>query len=281
MPSRVTRSAVLKPLVARVWSTAGEASGPRWERVLPSGCAHVVVRLGGELEILRDGGFERVGHAIVGGPRARFYWKELRGAGASVGAQLRPGAAGLVLGAPADELAGQHWALEDLASCGVAELRERILAASAHDLRMDLLEEWLRGRVPRLRGLHPAVAHALERFRVTSDVGQTARETGYSQRYFGARFLEAVGLGPKAFCRVRRFRRAAERLASGGSGLADVAANAGYADQAHFTREFRKFAGVTPGAYQRQHPAHALHLPAGMSSGVPIRSRHGVAVLRG
>ncbi len=53
---------------------------------------------------------------------------------------------------------------------------------------------------------------------------------------------------PKAFARMLRFERAAGLLAAGHS-PADVGADCGYADQSHLNRDFRGFAGCTPGAF--------------------------------
>jgi AraC-like DNA-binding protein len=67
-----------------------------------------------------------------------------------------------------------------------------------------------------------------------------------SERQLQRRFVERVGYGPKVFQRVARFQRAARRLRSDGAGLAGAAAWAGYADQAHLTRESRRLSGLTP-----------------------------------
>ena len=63
------------------------------------------------------------------------------------------------------------------------------------------------------------------------------------------RFREHVGLPPKALARILRFERAAERL-RGGADLSDAALDSGYYDQAHFNRDFKAFAGVTPTEYR-------------------------------
>jgi AraC-like DNA-binding protein len=65
-------------------------------------------------------------------------------------------------------------------------------------------------------------------------------------------FREHVGLTPKLFCRVRRFRAALDRIENGiPVRWAELAADCGYFDQAHLIRDFRAFAGITPLKYSR------------------------------
>ena len=124
-----------------------------------------------------------------------------------------------------------------------------------------MLEAILASRLPLVRGLHPAVACALEHFDTPSTVQAVVRETGYSHRHFNALFARSVGLNPKAYVRVQRFRKALERIAVGrSSALAALALDAGYSDQAHFNREFLAFTGLTPGAYRASAPAFASHV---------------------
>lgn len=87
-------------------------------------------------------------------------------------------------------------------------------------------------------------------------------ESGFSHRHIVRVFTEAVGVPPKTYLRLRRFNRALEHLhAAPEAALADVAASVGYADQAHMTREFQAFAGLTPGRYRRAAPHEARHVP--------------------
>lgn len=76
-------------------------------------------------------------------------------------------------------------------------------------------------------------------------VGWAADAIDLSVRQFERRFEAAVGLPPKLYARILRLRRAVG-LATDGATLAAAAAGAGFADQAHFSREVRSLAGVTP-----------------------------------
>src|SRR3546814_4329500 len=113
----------------------------------------------------------------------------------------------------------------------------------------DLLEAALQAPLRPIRRIDPRIALALAGRRSNAPVSVVAERCDLSQRHFTRSFREAVGLAPKAWCRVHRFGRALERLAADPAlFLADVAAAEGYADQAHFTREFRALAGLSPGA---------------------------------
>ncbi|HEY3468674.1 MAG TPA: helix-turn-helix domain-containing protein, partial [Amycolatopsis sp.] len=69
-----------------------------------------------------------------------------------------------------------------------------------------------------------------------------------SERRLRRRFVQAVGYGPATYLRVTRFQRAVA-LAPHSPGLAALAAAAGYADQAHLSRDCRALTGLTPRAY--------------------------------
>jgi AraC-like DNA-binding protein len=116
--------------------------------------------------------------------------------------------------------------------------------------------------LPRVRGVDPAIAFALEQFRRDVPVRDVVEAIGWSHRRFIARFRETVGMAPKRFCRVRRLARVL-RLASRrpDASLAELALDAGYSDQPHFNREFRELTDMAPGEYRSAAPVNAHHVP--------------------
>ena len=269
MPLNRPPRETLRPFVRQLWASDGQGPPPAGagrEMMLPSGALHLVLRLADSpLRIYRNGddpiGFT-VSAAVIGGPRVRPYVKDVSQPVPSVGAVLVPGAAGLLVGAPAAAFAGGHTPLEDVwGASPVAELRERLWAAGSASRRLAVFEAALAARLPPLRGIDPLIAEAVAGFETGVPVGTVVGRSGYSHRHFARRFIESVGLGPKIYGRLWRFGRVLERLsAGGGAALADLAAEAGYADQAHLTREFRSFAGLSPSRYRRLAPRFARHV---------------------
>jgi AraC-like DNA-binding protein len=173
--------------------------------------------------------------------------------GVVVGASFRVGMAAPILGVSLDELCDRHVSIEELWGYRGLELHERLASMREPMDVCRALEAELIARIRRPLLIHPAVAYALRPDAFGARVDEIQRRTGYSPRHFIELFHSAVGLTPKHFYRVQRFSSALTRLAQGrGAGrarLAEVAFAAGYADQAHFSREFRELAGVAPSAY--------------------------------
>lgn len=260
----------LRPFVKALWASDETvtpcANGADRERVLPTGTTHVVFRLSHHplrlFDDLDDPTGRTIAHAVVGGPRSTFYVRDVSEPIRSVGAQLQPGVAELLLGVPASELAERHTPLEDLLGPSASQAHERLAEAGGPEQQLAVLESFLAKRLPRIRGLHPAVAHALGRFATTSDVRVVVKESGYSHRRFIALFRRAVGLTPKFYCRVLRFQGALQCVATEpDASWVGLALTAGYSDQPHFNREFREFAGISPGRYRELSPVWAHHVP--------------------
>ena len=184
--------------------------------------------------------------SFVAGPSDAPATTEHDGVQHGVELNLTPPAARRLLGVPMHELVNRVVPLD--AVLDDRTLIERLAEAGGWEARFALLDAELSRRLEDAPPPHPAVRAAYARLAATRGavpVGVLAAELGWSRRHLAARFRDEVGLAPKALARLLRFERALELL--GTRSLADVAYECGYYDQAHFNRDFRAFAGATPG----------------------------------
>ena len=200
---------------------------------------------------------ERI-QAIVGGLHTRPARIAHDGSQFGVSVDLTPLGARALFGLPASELTWQVVSLDELLGPAARSLPDRLRALGSWPERFAVLDEVLAASVAgraRRRGAPPEVAEAFRLLLASGgnvEIGGVAREVGWSRRHLAERFRQEVGLSPKQTARLVRFDHAKRLLGAtpaGGPRLATVAATAGYADQAHFTREFHSLAGATPTAW--------------------------------
>ena len=200
--------------------------------VLPDGCVDVVVR---------------DGRATVAGPDTGPVESVMPASAVVAGVRFHPGAAEAVLGVPADVLRDLRVPLEDLWGAAGRLAGERAGTDPAA-LAAALVRRLARGPDPRVVGAASLLARTPH-----PPVPADADAVGLGERQLRRAFTAGVGYGPRTFARVMRFRRALELLERG-EAPARAAADAGYADQPHMTRELGVLAGRTPGAFRAGRP---------------------------
>jgi AraC-like DNA-binding protein len=172
--------------------------------------------------------------------------------GPSAGVQVNLSILGarLFLGRPLGELRNRAIELEDVFGRDARRLIEELYDAASWDARFTILDRELAARIRSARRPSAAVLCAWSRLlssRGRVSIGAIVDEVGCSQKHLIAQFREEIGLSPKMLGRVLRFGHAIRTIKTGGAvRLADLATDCGYYDQAHFSRDFRAFAGVTP-----------------------------------
>jgi AraC-like DNA-binding protein len=202
--------------VACLWTSVSRGGS-----ILPDGCVDVVWR--------GDG-------LVIAGPATGAARPGVEAGVPVFGVRFRVGAAGAALGLSARELLDANVPVADIWG---PDVEERVAAGGLGAL-VAAVRERLRAPVDPL-----ARAAALGMARPGTRVGSLGEQLGLSERQLRRRFEDAVGYGPKTLARVLRFQRFLA-LAAGGDDLARLALSAGYADQAHLTRECRRLAGRTP-----------------------------------
>jgi methylphosphotriester-DNA--protein-cysteine methyltransferase len=229
---RERRPAVPGSVVACWWEQRAGAGG-HVQRVLPDACADVIV--------LPDG------QAVVVGPATSVRLPRLAAGDHLRGLRLRSAAIGAALGLPAAELRDIQVPLRDLFPALPA-------ARLADQVRRGAPPTALRpgGPDPRVQGALAALR------RPASRVAGVAGALGMSERHLRRLVLEHTGLDPRTYQRVARFQRFLAGADRGAPSLAHLAADSGYADQAHLSREVRALSGLTPSRLLAERRAAAL-----------------------
>jgi AraC-like DNA-binding protein len=234
------------PLAPHIRSLAGwreRADGPVRRAELPGGRIVLVVSLGPTLDV--DG--RRFGSFVAGLHDAPAL-TEHAGEGHGIQAYLTPLGARRLLGMPMAELTGHVVELEDLIGRSADELAERLAAVPSWSARLTLFERAIAERVLQAPPVGPELEWAWRRLQQAVSIGRLADELGWSRRHLTAMVHRELGMAPKPLARLLRFERAVQRLREGAP-LADAALDSGYYDQAHFNRDFKRFAGRTPTEY--------------------------------
>ena len=236
------------------WATAHyEARTPR-ERVLPSGSAAIVVHLAPHsMRVARADSADliSVGGAVLCGARTSPLVLDTSALGPTVGIHFKAGGLRPFFDVNAEEVAEQATSLEALWGPVVRTLQDQLQAQPSHLQRARLMEQFLLGQARRRLEHRHALRESLSLFeaRELKSVAEVNRRTGLSSKRLLALFREEIGLCPKSYWRVRRFRAALQDLEGGVMRGAPLAAQHGYCDQAHFLREFRALAGSNPSEY--------------------------------
>ena len=246
--SRISPGPLGAPLARWFWV-------PEWD--LPPGAVHEALTLpfpACQLVVEPDG-------VIVYGPVTRAWRRDLTGRGWAVGALLTPGAAHALLGEVVD------WQDRTTRAKGAEGLRAEVGAVMDGDDPVDVrhadaarrVEEWLVARAGDAVATDPEAASAARLVDLADcspdlvRVPDLADALGMSVRTVQRLAASHVGMSPAAMIRRRRLQEAAERVRrEPGADLATVAADLGYSDHAHLTREFVRVLGFTPSGYRAE-----------------------------
>lgn len=214
----------LSPFVQSFWSFEVDASAlPFLHHIWPDGCVSAV-------RGVYEGG---AAFFAVVGPTTAARRIPIDRPLSCQGVRFRPEAGGAVVGMPAEEL------------------RDRRIELDVPDS----LDEWLVGRLfgrPAIDALVREAVEAIVDARGEIPIESLAPRLGIGIRQLQRRFRQAVGLRPKELARIRRFRSAVGSMLEGTAEWARIAAEFGFADQAHLSRELLEMSGFSPVAFGRR-----------------------------
>ena len=249
----------LDRLVHCFWFLSGTPDASAPQPIVPDGRAELVLHLAEPFGLVDDAGRpRRQANALLAGQLTRPIAVTPLGTVDVMGIRFRTAAARSVLGLPLGEMTDRVHPLGDVApklagALLLAAERSRHVVERVRHVAQALQHHVARAPTPLIWG----AVLTLES-RDWTGVGQLATGLGVTARTLERRFWDEIGVAPKTLHRVLRFRRAFRLLQQGSPrSMARVAAAAGYADQPHLIREFRRLAGTTPRRFFSGDPALA------------------------
>ena len=243
---RILPSKSLSEYVAHFWSVRWSLSEPRFAETLPHPTFHVVFEQSTQLGARAE---------VTGVPRGRFS-RRLEGEGWVLGMKFRPAMFQPLLGSSASAFTGKVVPIASIFGHAGSAVAHAVFETDELEARVKLLESFLLSEVTRVtpavtipmgvRDLVENMASNRNLLRVEAAAELLEMDVRTLQRHF----RRYVGVSPKWVILRYRLHEAAERLKEADPpSLASLAAELGYADQAHFAREFRRWVGRPPSEF--------------------------------
>jgi AraC-like DNA-binding protein len=248
----------LQRAVRFIWTLRGPAEDGPPQLIVPDGCMEIVLNAGEPVEQLRPDGPKLQPRFMLVGELRRPVWIRPSGTLDMLGARLEAGGAAVLFGESAERFADT---MTDLASVASGAELTGILTGGSE--RKELFEAWLLARLRASDVDDRLVRHAVKL--LAASRGMMRMEDLAEELEVGARALERafkrlVGVSPKAFSQLTRFRALLDAATSAEQrDWAELAAACGYYDQAHLIRDFKTFTGQTPRVHLgEEHPLNFI-----------------------
>ncbi|SOC26829.1 AraC family transcriptional regulator [Alloalcanivorax xenomutans] len=261
--------APLSEHIEQIWWVRFTAPEYHLERVLPRGKMQLIFNLDdADLRVYDPTDITRVSRfrgPLISGVHDGYMVIDTAEQAHIMGVVFRPGGVPPILGCAAPEFRNVHVPLDDALGAPAMDLQMALWEADSPRRCFLLMEQalrrWLRPP-PRTSVTANGALALMVREPGLRATGSLAEHCGISQRHLIRCFHDTVGVTPKQYARLLRFHHSLELLRHlPPLDLDQVALVCGYYDQAHFNRDFRDLAGITPGHYRRWSRPDIFHLP--------------------
>jgi AraC-like DNA-binding protein len=251
---------VLGEFVRFFWSLEAEVQGmePFVHRALPDNCVELIFYCKGKLAISSSEGEEgnTFASGVFGQAQKYRLFKTERNFHL-FGVYLYPYSFKMLFDLPAHHLRNEKIDTETFCGLKGKMLEEQIMLADTDDQRIHFASNFLHERIRMIRSHDRAFVRNLKSVidneRILS-ISSFADDCNLSRRQFERKFIEFSGFSPKDFFNVARFKKVVKEIEQRRKPLAQIAIDAGYYDQSHFTNEFKRFSGYSPREYSINYP---------------------------
>jgi AraC-like DNA-binding protein len=260
----------LSPFIKTLWYACDPHSTHRYERVLPTGRAQIVISLARDYLTDANHPTDPLQHspaAIFLGIYSSYQQIDAIDFAELIGIVFHAGGTLPFIRDNTYTFTNCETSLEEIWGRCASNLRNDLREAPTPARKFDLLDAALLHRLAQSRQKlrDPVIDFALVQLHRSLDtitIARLTRQIGLSPRRLSQRFYEQVGVSPKLYCRIQRFQQAVQQMHRGADiRWAELALACGYYDQSHFANDFRAFSGLSATAYSASKRTWANHIP--------------------
>lgn len=243
----------LAPLVKCYWSLEVQATAePQKQRIVPDGCMEMIFILGDDIKRYTSETETIIQpRALVVGQISKPFVIEPTGYVNCFAVRFYPFGFANFITTPLKELENKETAIAQLiGEVPAMELEQKIFAAQTNEQRINIIENFLLGKLTEKSTLDHIVKNTIDTLLLTNgsvSIKSIVEEDLSRRRQLERKFFAQVGLSPKQLGKVIRLQAALKTLLNQRSGnLTQIAYESDYYDQAHFNKDFKEFTGRNP-----------------------------------
>jgi AraC-like DNA-binding protein len=260
----------LSHFIKTLWYACDPHSTHRYERVLPTGRAQIVISLARDYLTDANHPTDPLQHspaAIFLGIYSSYQQIDAIDFAELIGIVFHAGGTLPFIRDNTYSFTNCETSLEEIWGRCASNLRNDLREAPTPARKFDLLDAALLHRLAQSRQKlrDPVIDFALARLHELPNaitIASLSRQIGLSPRHLSQRFSEQVGVSPKLYCRIQRFQQAVQQMHRGVDiRWSELALACGYYDQSHFANDFRAFSGLSATAYSASNRPWANHIP--------------------
>jgi AraC-like DNA-binding protein len=245
---RIEPEGIAAHWVESYWIVENHDATPHEQKIIPDGYPEIIFHFGDPYRININGSWEQQALSLVAGQIRQHFYLQNTGKANIFGIKLQPATLGQLFQFDMGGLTDRVLPVDQLMMPQLNDLQSTIRLANEMDERIAVANRFFSAYREPKNSVFAGVDWIFKT-RGTGTIQELSDVMAMSERQVERLFQKHIGLSPKFYCRIIRFNAIFHLFSQGEPGWAELAYEAGFADQSHFIRNFKAFTGEEPSVY--------------------------------